>query len=51
MIRVTLLPYYSLYEDSLIYIKTYNLYKDIFTTLLKELLSFGLIRIEGINIL
>jgi hypothetical protein len=51
MIRVTLLPRYSLHEDNLTYIKTYNLYKDIFTTSLKRLLLFRLTRMKGINVL
>jgi hypothetical protein len=51
MARVTLLPHYSLREDSLVYIKAYNLYKDIFTIPLKGLLPFRLMRMEGISVL
>jgi hypothetical protein len=50
MIRVILSPHYSLREDGLIYVKAYNLHKDIFITLLKGLLLFRLVRIEGINV-
>jgi hypothetical protein len=50
MVRVTLLFCYLLREDGLIYIKAYNLYKDIFTTSLKGLLLFRLARIEGISV-